>query len=130
VQLLAHQQNVDALRDLACRGIDLLMTNQFELLVQHYGYALALGRNPVNALRRDFAQALSDASGSELLPMKARDLPVVFYQDSSSGIRAAIDCEVPTRTGRSVGQLRRHCERNRAIPYLGGHVRRAGIRLS
>jgi hypothetical protein len=42
MQLLHHQQHVDALRDLACAGINLLATNQLEMLVERYGYATAL----------------------------------------------------------------------------------------
>ena len=102
MQLQPHQQNVDALRDLACAGLDLLTTNQFELLVERYGYATALGRDPVDAVRGDLAQALSDASGSELLPLSPSDVPVAYYQKNASCLRAAIDCEVPTQGGRSV----------------------------
>jgi hypothetical protein len=102
MQLLPHQQNVDVLRDLACAGLDLLRTNQFELLVARYGYARALGRDPVNAVRGDLAQALSDASGSELLPVGSSDVSVTDYQENASCLRAAIDCEVPTQGGRSV----------------------------
>ena len=102
MRLLPHQQNVDALRDLACAGLDMLSTNQFELLVERYGYATALGRDPVEAVRGDLVQALSDASGSELLPVRSSDVPVAYYQGNASSLRAAIDCEVPTQGGRSV----------------------------
>jgi hypothetical protein len=102
MQILPHQQNVDALRDLACAGLDLLTTNQFELLVERYGYARAFGRDPADAVRVDLAQALSNVSGSELLPVRSSDLSVVFYQENASCLRAAIDCEVPTQGGKSV----------------------------
>ena len=102
MQLLPHQRNVDALRDLACAGLDLLRTNQFELLVERYGYALAFERDPIDAVRIDLASALSDASGSELLPVRPSDLPVVFYKENTACLRAAIDCEVPTQGGRCI----------------------------
>jgi hypothetical protein len=102
MQLLPHQQNVDTLRDLASAALDLLATGQFELLVERYGYATSLGRNQVDAVRADLAQALSDASGSELLQVRSNDLPVVFYQDNAACLRAAIDCDIPTQAGRSV----------------------------
>lgn len=103
MRLLPHQQNVDALRDLACVGIDLLATNQFELLVERYGYATAMGRDPVEAVKGDLAQALSDASGSELRPVRSGDLPAAsFYNENASCLGAAIDCEVPTQGGGSV----------------------------
>lgn len=102
MRLLPHQQNVDALRDLACAALDLLTTNQFELLVERYGYATALGRDAVDAVRGDLAQALSDASGSALLPVRSSDVPVAYYQENVLCLRASIDCEVPTQGGRSV----------------------------
>jgi hypothetical protein len=102
MQLLLHQQNVDALRDLACAGLDLLTSSGLELLVERYGYAMAFERNPVEAVRVDLARALLDASGSDLLPVKPSDLPVVFYQENSSCLRAVIDCAVPTQGGRCV----------------------------
>jgi hypothetical protein len=102
MELLSHQQNMDALRDLAWTGVDLLATGQFELLVERYGYATALGRNPADAVRMDLARALSEVSGDELLQMKSNDLPVLFYEDNHARLRAAIDCEVPTQAGRSV----------------------------
>lgn len=102
MQLLPHQQNVDALRDLACAGLGLLMTNQFKLLVERYSYATALGRDPVDAVRADLAQALLEAPGSQLLQVRSSDLKVVFYQDNATGLRAAIDCEIPTLAGKSI----------------------------
>lgn len=102
MQLLPQQQNVDALRDLASEGIDLLATGQFELLVERYGYALACGRNPVDAVRMDLAEALSETSENKLLQVGPNDLPVVFYQENDSGLLGAIDCEVPTRAGGNI----------------------------
>lgn len=102
MQLLPRQQNADALRNLASAGLDLLTTNQFELLVERYGYATALGRDPVAAVQVDLAQAMSDASASGFLPVRSRDLPAANYQASASCLRAAIDCELRTQGGRSV----------------------------
>lgn len=102
MQLLLHQQNADALRDLACAALDLLTSNRLELLVERYGYAMSFERNPVEAVRGDLAQALLDASGSAFLPLTPRELPVVFYEENSSRLRAAIDCAVPTQGGRCV----------------------------
>ena len=99
MQLLPHQQNADALRDLACAGLDLLRSHQFAVLVERYGYAAALGRDPVDAVRGDLAQALSDASGKGLLAVRSNHFPLVFYQENASCLRAAIDCEVPTHDG-------------------------------
>jgi hypothetical protein len=103
MQLLPHQQNVDALWDLACAGLDLLTTNQFELLVERYGYARAFGRDLAAAVRGALAQALSDASGRELLPLRSNDLPVVFYQENASRLRAAIDCHVLLKVADAYG---------------------------
>ena len=102
MRLLPHQQNVDVLRNLASEGVSLLATSQFELLVERYGYALSYGRNPVDAVKMDLARALSEASGNELLQVRANDLSVVFYEDNASCLRAAIDCEIQTQTGRNI----------------------------
>ena len=102
MQLLPHQQDVDSLRDLACAGLHLLATGQFELLVERYGYARAFERDPAEAVRFDLAQALLTASGNDLLPVRPSDIPVVFYQENATCLRAAIDCEVPTQGGRCV----------------------------
>lgn len=75
MQLLRRQQSVDAFRDLACAGLDLINTNQFESLVERDGYAAALGGDPVDAVRSDWSQALSDASGSEILPVSCENAP-------------------------------------------------------
>ncbi|WP_313174089.1 hypothetical protein [Massilia sp.] len=102
MQLLPQQQNVNALRDLASAGVDLLATGQFELLVERYGYAVACGRNPVDAVMMDLAEALSETSGNKLLQMGPNDLSVVFCQQSDSGLQAAIDCEVTTQAGKNI----------------------------
>lgn len=102
MQVLPHQQNADALRILTCAGLDLLTSSQFAMLVEFYSYASALGRDPLEAIRSDLAKALLDASGSELLPVKPSELSVVFYQENTSFLRAAIDCKMPTLGGRYV----------------------------
>jgi hypothetical protein len=102
MQLLPHQNNVNALRDLAREALNLLAAGQFGLVADRYGYARAFGRGFVDAVAADLAQALLDASGSELLTINSSELTVVFYQDNSTGLRSAVDCEVPSRGGRSV----------------------------
>lgn len=102
MQLLPQQQNVDALRVLASEGINLLATGQFELLVERYGYALAFGRNPVDAVRMDLAKALSDMSENNLLQVEPNDLQVIIYQENESGLCGAIDCNLPTQAGRNI----------------------------
>ena len=102
MQLLPQQQNANALRDLASEGIDLLATDQFELLVARYGYARACGRNSAEAVRMDLAEALSETSGNKLMQVGTNDLQVVFYQENASGLRGAIDREVPTHAGRNI----------------------------
>lgn len=102
MQLPPPRQNVNALRDLASEGIDLLATGQFESLVERFGYAVAFGRNPVDAVRMDLAAALSETPGNKLLKVVPNDVPVVFYKENDSGLRGAIDCAVPTQTGRNI----------------------------
>jgi hypothetical protein len=97
-----HQKDVSGLRDLACEALDLLRSGQFEIFVKRYGYATAFERDLVDAVKADLAQALQVASGSRLLPMAPEELPVVYYEDNSTGLRAALDCEVPSLGGRSV----------------------------
>jgi hypothetical protein len=50
----------------------------------------------------DLAQALVLESGKELLQVRAQDISVIFYRENASNLRAAIDCEVPTKTGRNI----------------------------
>jgi hypothetical protein len=102
MQLLPQQQNVDALRALASEGVNLLATGQFELIVEHYGYAVACGRNPVNAVRMDLAEALSETSGNRLLQTGPNDFPADFSQGNASSLQCAIDCKVPTQAGRNI----------------------------
>ncbi len=102
MQLLPHQQNVDVLRKLASEGVNLLATSQFGLLVERFGYARSMGRNPVDAVKLDFAEALRAAEGKKLLQVRANVLSVVFYEDNSSCLRAAIDCAIPTQSGRNI----------------------------
>jgi hypothetical protein len=102
MELQPHQINVDDIRALACEALNLLAIGQFGLLVERYGYATALGRKLVDAVRTDLAQALSEASGSELLTSKPEEWPVVLYQHNDVGLLAAIDCLVPSCGGRRV----------------------------
>lgn len=102
MQLLPHQRNVSALRDLVCEALELLTSAQLELLVERYGYARAFIRNSVFAVRADLAKALQEAAGSALLTVASNELPVVYYQDNDTGLRAAIDCAVPSLGGRCV----------------------------
>jgi hypothetical protein len=102
MQLLPHQRHLSALRDLVCEALELLTSGQLELLVERYGYAMAFERNPVCAVRADLAEALQEAVGSALLTVASTELPVVYYQENDTGLRAAIDCAVPSLGGRCV----------------------------
>lgn len=102
MQLLPQQQSVDALRALVSEGINLLATGQFELLVERYGYAVAFGRDLVDAVRSDLAEALSETSRNKLLQAEPNNLRVDFYRENDSGLRGAIDCEVPTQAGKNI----------------------------
>jgi hypothetical protein len=102
MQLLAHQKNQTALRDLARAAIDLLVAGKLDLLAEQYGYALAAGRDFSAAIRTDLARALANAGGTRLLAPASDDLPVVYYRENSSRVIAAIDCDLPTAEGGGV----------------------------
>jgi hypothetical protein len=102
MQLLAHQKNQTALRDLARAAIDLLLAGKVDLLAEQYGYALAAGRDFSTAIRSDVARALANAGGTGLLPLASDDFPVVYYRENSSRVIAVIDCDLPTADGAGV----------------------------
>jgi hypothetical protein len=58
--LLPHQKTEEALRNLACAAIDLLVEGKVDLLAERYGYAVACERELGEAIRADLAGAMSN----------------------------------------------------------------------
>lgn len=103
MQLLPHQTCVSALRELACEAIELIAAHKFDLLVDRYGYAVALGRGLVEAVKDDLTPTLIDASGDKLLTPAPHELTVAYYAKNNDwNLLATIDCELPTLGGRRV----------------------------
>jgi len=71
--------------------VRLLRVGEFAMLAEQYGYAMAYGRPPVEALRDDLTKTIASAGGSALsnaLP----DVNVGYFAPNDVNLHAVVEC--------------------------------------
>ncbi len=94
-----NESDLDRIGDEATRFIT---SGDFEALHARFGYAIALGREPVAAIAQDLDSALADVGATGLGdPAKAR-IASKRFQPNESGLCGLVECLVPTTNDKFV----------------------------
>jgi hypothetical protein len=82
--------------------VQLLKSDDIGTLAARYGYAVALGRDVVVAIREDLADCLRSGGVGELGPDDDFGCDVKFFKPNQSNLLALVECLGPVRNGTSV----------------------------
>ena len=94
-----NESKLDRIGEEATR---LITSGDFEALHARFGYAIAVGREPVAAIAQDLDSALADVGATGLGdPAKAR-IASKRFQPNEVGICGFVQCLVPTTNGKFV----------------------------
>jgi hypothetical protein len=91
---------------LAAFGVDAiqrLCAGDIAAVVDRYGYAIALGREPSDAIRDDLASCLDKVRASSLLPEPAiTTASVKYFVPNDSGLFALVQAVAPAENGAGI----------------------------
>jgi len=100
MQISTKRTDKASLAEFGSEVVSLLYAGDIPTLVSRYGYALALGRDSVLAVRQDLSQCLSEIHANGLvLPTLPSPPAVKYFQTNDAGLFAAIECLVSTDSG-------------------------------
>jgi hypothetical protein len=83
-------------------AVQLLCAGEMDVLVARFGYAIALGRSPMAAIREDLADCLGQIGATGLARNFEFDSEVKFFAPNSSNLLAVVECIVPAINGGEV----------------------------
>ena len=90
---------------LAAFGIEaarLLVAGNIHALVEQFGYARAVGRDGVDAVRADLAATLAELGEKTVVSAFSQEPRVTYYEGNPTGLFALVECLVPTESGKSL----------------------------
>ncbi|MFO1408522.1 MAG: hypothetical protein U1F08_13475 [Steroidobacteraceae bacterium] len=88
---------------LCAEAVGLLVDGQYEALAAKFGYVLAYGREPASAIEADLKVGLSNVGAARLTgPASLSSTAVVHLQKNDTGLRSAVDFEVPADNGATI----------------------------
>ncbi|MGO4221078.1 hypothetical protein AB4Y64_04385 [Lysobacter sp. TAF61] len=91
MQISDDQVNEAALAGFGTDAIRLLCAGDVSTLVDRYGYALALGREPVAAIRDDLANCLAGLRATHLMRIPdAASVTAEYFQPNDIGLFALV----------------------------------------
>lgn len=102
MKLLANQTGEASLRKIGDEAVQLVRAGEVEALVQRFGYAVALGREPVSAVEADLSSSLAEIGAARLLPDGPYSSAVTYFKPNTSGLFALVECVVPADVGGAV----------------------------
>ncbi len=74
-------------------AVGYLLQNDYPALANRFGYALAYGRDPANAIQEDLARVLGDLGASAIASkQKCAEPSVGFFAPNSAGLLALVEC--------------------------------------
>lgn len=102
MQLSVQKLDAISLAELGNDARRLLCAGDIDALAARFGYALALGRTPSDAIRDELASCLNEANGERTVATGWQEPQVAFFGQNSTGLFALVECLVPTENGRSL----------------------------
>jgi hypothetical protein len=91
--------------DLGQIGVEatrLITSGDFEALHARFGYAIALGREPVTAIAQDLNSALAAVGATGLGDPASARIASKTFEPNDIGLCGFVECLVPTTNGRFV----------------------------
>lgn len=101
VRLFAYQLDVASLTAQGEAARQLLVGGEVDALAQRYGYALAGGREPADAIRADTLEALVSVGATGFSPDPALTR-VSYVHQAASGLFALIEVQIPVDSGKTI----------------------------
>lgn len=98
MKLSVQQVQPEALAALAREACRLLVAGEFSALADRFGYAVALGRDPSEAVRQDLTVGLAHLGQGSLDPT-AQPVVEVKYFKPNGQLHAVAECELRTVGG-------------------------------
>ena len=98
-----HRQTESAA--LAAFGVDatsLLVAGDLRALADQFGYARALGRDCVEAIRADLVSTLAELEASAVVSADRHPPRVSYFKPNDTGLFALVECLVSVDNGKSV----------------------------
>lgn len=103
MRLLAECITESDLVELGKEAVRLLAAGDLDSLATQFGYALAFGRDPSQAIEADLRQSLAEVNASSVdCAMPQPEPSVRFLQGATAGVVGVIECQVKTNTGSEI----------------------------
>ena len=103
MQISASQTDEASLAAFGVDAIRLLCAGDIAAVVDRYGYAIALGREPSDAIRDDLASCLSEVRAASLLPApEVTTASVKYFEPNDSGLFALVQAVAPAKNGAGI----------------------------
>ena len=99
MQISDSQLQEAALATLGAEAVRLLRSSDFPRLSAEFGYAVALGRDAVVAIREDMSASLADLGAAGLDARREHTAAVRYFQQNEAGLLASVACLIPTNNG-------------------------------
>jgi hypothetical protein len=99
MQLSAQELDAASLAKLGDEARTLLSAGDIDALAARFGYALAFGRKPADAIREALASSLLEAGASRLIPTGWETPRVSYFKPNDARLFALVECLVPTENG-------------------------------
>ena len=90
------------LAELGAEARHLLFAGDIAGLSQRFGYALAFGRDPADAIRDELASCLAHAGAVRLVAGGWETPCVSYFKPNGNGLLALVECFAPTDKGTSL----------------------------
>ncbi|MFN9727973.1 hypothetical protein [Acidovorax sp.] len=99
MQLSAQELNAEFLADLGVEARRLLYAGDIESLASRFGYALAFGRPPAEAIRAELLTCFDEMGNSRLVATGWGAPRVSYFKPNDTGLFALVECFLPAENG-------------------------------
>lgn len=100
MKLLPAQTDEKSLSTLGAEAAERLARLDYSGLAKRFGYALAYGREPAEAIEADYLKAVSSPHKCEFHNQPS--VTVKYFKPNSTGLFALVECMVPVGEGAAV----------------------------
>jgi hypothetical protein len=102
MQLAADRLAPTSLAALGTEAARLLRSGDVGGLHERFGYALALGREPISAIRDDLARTFEEIGSNGFAQMAGGEPRVSYFKANETGLFGLVECLLATDNGKNV----------------------------
>ena len=102
MELASDREDDVSLAALGIEACRLVVAGELASLHEVFGYAIAFGRVPVEAIGKDLARALVDLDATSFAAECRAVVQVRRCEPCGAGVLATIECLLPTSNGRAL----------------------------